>query len=104
MSPLPSKAMGPWMEVIFVAWIASRRLPRVTGLLAEAVRPIASAITSTALYEAIAEFVGSRFISVLNLVTHASTFGEVTSSGEACEQNHPSTDSLPDCLGQERSY
>src|SRR5437899_11543825 len=103
MSPLASKAIGPWIEPTFVAWIASRRFVRVSGLPALAVRSTASAITWTALYAVIAKFVGSRFMSLLNLVTHASTFGAVTSSGEACEQNQPSTASLPDCFGHERS-
>src|SRR4029453_15813139 len=104
MSPLASKAIGPWIEPSLVAWIASRKLARVSGLLAAAVRLTASGITWTALYEVIAWLGGWGFISDLNLVTHASSFWEVTSSGEACEQNQPSTASLPDCFGQDRSY
>src|SRR4029450_9494176 len=98
MSPLASNAIGPWIESSFVAWMASRSMPRVGVLPPAAERCTASAMTSTALYEVIAELVGSRFIVVLNFVTHASSLGEVTSSGDACEQNHPSTASLPDCL------
>ena len=54
MSPFSSNAIGPWLELIFVAWIASRRFARVSGLLAFTVRSTASAITCTALYEVIA--------------------------------------------------
>src|SRR5262245_54698508 len=104
MSPLASKAIGPWIELSFVAWIASRRPERVSGLPLAVARSTASAMTTTALLGVIAESGGLVFTVVLNFVAHASSLGDVTGSGEACEQYQPSTASLPDCLGHDRSY